>query len=241
MTTQPADARIQAQRDYYARTAEHYDSMHMSGVDEHQFALSAFAGMVRMLGAESVLDVGAGTGRAIDALKKELPDSRLVGVEPVAALREVGHQRGIPADQLVDGDALALPFPDNSFDFVIETAVLHHVPDPARAVREMARVARKGVLISDSNKFGQGRPAVRWAKQLIGALGLWNPLIWLTTGGKMSKWSEGDGVYFSYSVFDNLDELTREFPRLIWLTTSPLQGTDIKRGTPQVAVLALKQ
>ena len=151
-----------------------------------------------------------------------------------------GHKRGIPEDRLIGGDAMALPFEDKAFDFVIETAVLHHVPDPARAVREMVRVARKGVLISDSNKFGQGRLPVRWAKQAIGALGLWKPLIWLTTKGKMAKWSEGDGVYFSYSVFDTLDEVTKEFPRLIWLTTSSIAGTDLKRGAPQLAVLALK-
>ena len=76
---------------------------------------------------------------------------------------------------------------------------------------------------------------------MIGALGLWNPLIWLTTKGKMAKWSEGDGVYYSFSVFDTLDEVVKQFPRLIWLTTTPLTGTDLKRGTPHIAVLALKK
>ncbi|MEO0063127.1 MAG: hypothetical protein RLZZ08_1687 [Pseudomonadota bacterium] len=239
MTGSTLDPQVQAQRDYYTRTAEHYEAMHVGHMDEHQIALSAFAGMAQMIGAGSVLDVGAGTGRAVRLLEQHLPEARIVGVEPVDALRAVGHASGIAPEQLVPGDAMALPFPDKSFDFVIETAVLHHVADPAAAVREMVRVARKCVLISDSNKFGQGSTAVRWAKQMIGALGLWRPLIWLSTGGKMAKWSEGDGVYFSYSVFDTMNEISGTFPRHIWLTSASIIGTDLKRGTTNVAVLAL--
>jgi len=40
--------------------------------------------------------------------------------------------------------ALDLPFPDCSFDTVVSTEVLEHVPDPHRAVREMQRVLRPG-------------------------------------------------------------------------------------------------
>ena len=52
------------QRAYYERTAEHYESMHVSGNDEHGVALAFFAGLARKLDAQSVLDIGAGTGRA---------------------------------------------------------------------------------------------------------------------------------------------------------------------------------
>lgn len=47
----------------------------------------------------------------------------------------------IPVYQM---DATSLGFPDGSFDFVYCHSVLHHIPDPARALREMRRVLRPG-------------------------------------------------------------------------------------------------
>jgi len=230
---------VQAQRDYYARTAQHYDAMHVQSRDEHGVALSAFAGLVSELGAVSILDVGAGTGRALDRLAALLPQASLLGVEPVRELREVGHARGIAPDRLIEGDALNLPFADGSFDFVIETGALHHIPTPARAVAEMARVARRGVMISDSNKFGQGSAITRFAKAVIGRLGLWNAMIWLTTRGKMAKWSEGDGVYYSYSAFDDFDVLRAKFPRVYMMNTVPAHGFDLRRGSSHVCLIAM--
>jgi SAM-dependent methyltransferase len=46
-------------------------------------------------------------------------------------------------------DAENLAFPDRSFDFVAVHDGLHHLDNPERAIREMARVARRGVLILD--------------------------------------------------------------------------------------------
>lgn len=232
---------VVAQREYYARTAAHYDSMHLAGGDEHALALGLFAGIARARGVTSVLDVGAGTGRALDILAAELPGVALTGIEPVEALRKVGHDRGIPEAMLIDGDALNIAFPDNAFDYVIETGVLHHVPDPRRAVLEMARVARHGVLISDSNNYGQGSPAGRWTKRAIRAAGLWKAFVWATTKGRMSKWSESDGVFYSYSVFDDLEALKAKFPRVVMANTLPSASVDLRFGAPHVVLLALRE
>lgn len=231
---------IQQQRDYYARTAEHYDTVHVFDDDQQGIAIAAFVGIARLKEAASILDVGAGTGRAVQKLRAVLPDARVVGVEPVRELREVGHRNGVSPDDLVDGDALALPFPDESFDFVMETAVLHHVPDPVKAVGEMLRLARKGVMISDSNKFGQGSPRMRLVKGAVRRLGLWRTMIRVQTRGKMSKWSEGDGVYYSYSVFDNLEQVRAKFPRVFLMNTGRLHGTDLRAGAEHVVLIALK-
>jgi ubiquinone/menaquinone biosynthesis C-methylase UbiE len=230
---------VALQRDYYTRTASQYDAMHLSGDPEHEVALSAFAGLARMQKTESILDVGAGTGRAMQHLAIALPNVRVVGIEPVAALRTVGHERGIAPDSLIDGDALALPFPDNAFDFVIETGVLHHIPDPARAVAEMVRVARLGVMISDSNKYGGGRPIVRHAKSVVRSLGLWNSLIKLQTKGKMFKESASDGIFYSYSVFDNLEIIKRKFSRIHFMNTTDIKGFNIRGGATHVAIFAI--
>jgi ubiquinone/menaquinone biosynthesis C-methylase UbiE len=75
-----------------------------------------------------------GTGRALEIIKRRWPGATVVGVEPVEAMRKVGHEKGIPERELIGGDALNLPFEDDSFDFVIETGVLHHIKTPLKAV-----------------------------------------------------------------------------------------------------------
>ena len=114
------------QREYYQKTAAAYDDMH-GGDAEHMFALALLGSLIEFLQIRSVLDIGAGTGRAWKALKSTHPDIQVVGIEPVAGLRAIGHAKGIPPDELMDGDVMSLPFPKNSFDLVCSFGVLHHV------------------------------------------------------------------------------------------------------------------
>src|SRR3954467_9596053 len=156
---------VRIQRDRHARIADQYEEIHQDR--EHVVALALLEGMLGYLGADSLLDVGAGTGRTIRLLRTVRPELRLMGVEPVAELRRVGHEQGVPEADLIDGDGYALPFPDGSFDVVCEFGILHHVREPNRVVAEMLRVARKAVFVSDSNNFGGGHPVVRSGKRLL--------------------------------------------------------------------------
>ncbi len=226
------------QRAYYDRTADHYEAMHVRADDEHGQALARFADTARRMGATSVLDVGAGTGRALELLGAALPGVKLVGVEPSAALRSVGHAKGISEDALIHGSGEALPFEDGAFDFVIETGMLHHVPEPAKVVAEMLRVARRGVMISDSNKFAQGPKGLRLVKALVDRLGLWKPFIWLQTRGRMAKWSEGDGVFYSYSVLDNFEQVRARFPQIELAATVPMTGSSLRRDAGHLCLIA---
>ena len=157
------------QRAYYAATAEQYDRMHLGGHSEHDFALRFMISMIGYMGITSVLDVGSGTGRCLIQILEALPGITAVGIEPSAALREIGYHKGLTTSQLIDGDAFALAFPDNSFDLVCEFGVLHHLPAPSKAASEMLRVARKAIFISDSNNFGQGGGLSRFVKQALNA------------------------------------------------------------------------
>ena len=99
---------------------------------------------------------------AIRDLKEAFPDLLVCGVEPVAALVNQAVQKGNAAcPAILQASGETLPFPDASFDVVCEFAILHHAAKPNAIVREMLRVARKAVFISDSNRFGQGSRAVR--------------------------------------------------------------------------------
>jgi SAM-dependent methyltransferase len=231
---------VNLQRQYYADTAAKYDAMQISEQDEHQFALAILSAMIEFHGIKSVLDVGSGTGRALRYLKSRHPGVRFVGIEPVEALRKVGHQAGLSPDELKDGDINALAAADGEFDLVCEFAVLHHVPKPKQAVAEMLRVARKAIFISDANNFGQGGLMSRCLKQGINALGLWRVFDWLRTGGKGYHVSAGDGLFYSYSVFNDYRQL-REACRSVHHFNTVDAGPSLTRSAPHVAILGIKK
>ncbi len=136
---------------------------------------------------------------------------RVVGCEPVAEMRAVGHSRGLSPDELVDGNIMALNFPDKSFDCVGEFAVLHHVRDPIRAVDEMIRVAKKAVFVSDSNCLGSGSRISRVFKRAVYSAECGLLLIYVKSSGKRHYVSEGDGLFYSYSTVFQLPTTTTCF------------------------------
>lgn len=228
------------QQAYYESTADKYEVAHVHSDDEHMRALAMFEGFARKDNEHpSILDIGSGTGRGVRRLKTTFPEGRIVGIEPVRALREIGYQNGLRGDELVDGDATALPFEDDSFDWVIETGVLHHIRDFKKAVGEMVRVARLGVLISDSNNIGQGSSIARAAKRVIRRTGLWPTVVWLQTRGKGYKYSDGDGVYYSFCAFDCVPVIRNKFRSIYCMNTMPNE-LDLYRGASHVALLGLK-
>src|ERR1700733_236538 len=209
---------IARQKTYYAETASHYDEMHDE--PEHLVALHLLAAFIQFYNIRSVLDVGAGTGRAMGWLKQRFPDVIVKGIEPVEQLRKKAYDKGIPSNDLVAGDGYALPFEPNSFDLVCEFAVLHHVERPNRVVAEMSRVASRMVCISDCNFMGQGPNWLRPLKYLIYVAGLWPAANWIKTRGKGYTYSEGDGIAYSYSVFQSLRILRRSWKDIRLIRTS---------------------
>lgn len=196
---------VRIQQDYYADTSQAYEQMH--DAEEHKFCLSFLLGCIDYFGWQTVLDVGAGTGRSLNRMAGKRPDLVLKGVEPVDELREQGYRSGISREMLVAGDGTALQFGDGEFDVVCSFGVLHHIKRPEMAVAEMLRVAKKAVFISDSNNFGQGSIGKRAFKQIAHALGLWGAVNLINTRGKGYSISESDGLFYSYSVFNNYKQI----------------------------------
>jgi ubiquinone/menaquinone biosynthesis C-methylase UbiE len=227
---------ILLQREYYRKTAEHYDASHLGEI-EHVIALSAFVGLVRNFTHASFLDVGAGTGRGIAFLRSVFPESRIIGIEPVAELRAQAFAKGISKDAIIAGDALDLPFRDDEFDWVIETGVLHHIKEFRKATSEMCRVAKQGVLISDDNNLGQGTKLIRSAKWVMKAMGLWPAAMFLQTRGKGYKQSEGDGIFYSFCAFDCLAILKQKFPIIHFMNTVPSEPS-LRHSSSHVMIVA---
>ena len=98
-----------------------------------------------------LLEVGCGVGAVLAVLGQEFPGVSLVGVdiEPKQLDFARGHlQRAGVEATLVEADALALPFPDESFDHVWMMWFLEHVADPVAVIREARRVLVPGGAIT---------------------------------------------------------------------------------------------
>jgi SAM-dependent methyltransferase len=197
------------QRQHYAKTAASYDT-ELGQSPEHELALYLLLAVIDSLKAESVLDVGAGTGRALRFLMNQRKGLTLRGIEPVDELRNVAYSSGIPKDWLKMGNGYELPFPDASFDIVTEFGVLHHVEKPELFLREMLRVARYGVFLSDTNNLGQGRLIGRLIKNFFYWIGLWRVLCLVRTRGRGFVYEPHDGLWYYYTIFSHFPELRRK-------------------------------
>ena len=104
-------------------------------------------------GVTSVLDVGCGVGHWTRALAPALPsNARFTGVDResrwVKEYLARAERAGLGGrSTCVDGDAMALPFADGSFDMATCQTVLIHVPDARAAIVEMLRVVKPGGLV----------------------------------------------------------------------------------------------
>lgn len=116
---------------------------------------------------ESVLDVGAGTGLLALAAATAAPAS-VTALDVSAAmcerLRELAAERGVALAGVVHATAVALPFPDGSFDVVLSNYCLHELSagDKRTALREIRRVLRPGGRLAFGDMmFGLGLSTAR--------------------------------------------------------------------------------
>jgi ubiquinone/menaquinone biosynthesis C-methylase UbiE len=98
---------------------------------------------------ERILDVGCGTGSLTFALPTAAAVSEVAAVDFSPVFVEAAQQRNTdPRITISQGDACALPFPDNRFDRSMALLVLHFVPEGATAIAEMRRVVRPGGVVA---------------------------------------------------------------------------------------------
>lgn len=102
---------------------------------------------------DNVLELGPGPGITTDVLRQS--HLRLTCVEIDAKLANGLRQKFSPGNvQVVNGDATALPFPDNSFSGAVAFTMLHHVPSPKlqdQILAEVWRVLRPGGVFAGTD------------------------------------------------------------------------------------------
>jgi ubiquinone/menaquinone biosynthesis C-methylase UbiE len=120
------------------------DVLETRGADPQQQRMrEVFLGDLDFVDGARVLDVGCGTGVLTRRLARLPKVGSVVGVDVAPSLLD--RARNLCTDSNIvfqEGDAMALPFPDGSFDLVVLDSTLSHVPDAEEAVREAARVLR---------------------------------------------------------------------------------------------------
>ena len=98
---------------------------------------------------ELVLDLGCGAGR--HSFEAQLRGAHVVAVDlDDAVLKDVNEMmKGIvPSGSCTVGDALRLPFADDSFDRIIASEVLEHIPEDSAAMAEISRVLKPGGTVA---------------------------------------------------------------------------------------------
>lgn len=152
---------------------------------------------------QSLLDVGCGTGYFSQRFQKL--GLQVTGLDPDVAMINFAKAKESQIEY-VKGDALTLPFADNSYDYCSAITSLCFVSEPEQALAEMWRVSRKAVIVGLLNRNSllyymkrnsKGYQGARWDKiknvkqwvnNLIPAATLnFSSAIWLPSGGKFSR------------------------------------------------------
>jgi ubiquinone/menaquinone biosynthesis C-methylase UbiE len=137
-------------REYFDDVASRWDAMRRTffGDGVRQAAIAAGG----VTNGTRVADVGIGTGFLAEAALDA--GARVIGVDISEAMLDEAARKfaGRPFEPR-SGGVDALPLADGEVDVVLANMVLHHAPDPARAIREMARALRPGgvLVVTDAD------------------------------------------------------------------------------------------
>jgi ArsR family transcriptional regulator len=134
-------ARRTKSQEFFSSSAGQWDRVReeLFGARFHLAALAGFLSSDWVVG-----DLGCGTGAVAAALAPFV--ARVVAVDASAAMLQAAKKRlhDVANVELRRGELEALPIDDDRLDAVTLMLVLHHVPDPAKALAEVARVLKPG-------------------------------------------------------------------------------------------------
>lgn len=123
----------------------------------------------------TLLDAGCGTGYFTRRFAREAR-LEVTGVDPDHEWLDFARAQAEPGERYIEGDALALPFEDASFDYAISVTALCFIADERRALAEMLRVTRRRFALGLLNR----QSILYWRKGRRGGTGAYRGARWHT-------------------------------------------------------------
>lgn len=116
---------------------------------------------------QTVLDMGCGTGTLALMIKQLQPNAKIYGLDIDPQILDMANKKVQQTGSQIDlqqGSATCLPYPDQSFDHVFVSLILHHLTrqDKQQALKEAFRVLRSGGELHVVD-FGEPHNAMMWS------------------------------------------------------------------------------
>ncbi len=125
----------------------------------------------------NLIDIGCGNGAFLAFFHTHSPDAKLSGLD-LSHEMVVRTRERLPDSNIVEGDAEAMPFADESFDAVSCHMSIHHHPHPEKSLSEMYRILENNGLVVINELTGP-----KWLRKFMN---------WCFT-----KWETGDHAVYS--------------------------------------------
>ena len=151
MITDPAERSRRVQT-MFSRITRRYDVMNrvMTGGRDQAWRRLA-AAELKLPASGLCLDLATGTADLALAVRERYPGSQVIGADFSETILRAGRDkirhRNVTSLEFAVGDALALSYPDATFDGIINGFLLRNAVDLPRCLREMKRVAKPGARV----------------------------------------------------------------------------------------------
>lgn len=148
LSTRSTDEKAKAVQQMFSEIAPRYDLLNRvlsAGIDQGWRRAAVKAALQH--NPRRILDLATGTGDLALLIKQQTPQAQVVGadfvVEMLERARLKARQAGLEVE-FVEADALALPFPDQSFDAITISFGFRNFADYHKALLELSRVLCRG-------------------------------------------------------------------------------------------------